>query len=103
MNIEKNFEIRESCWHPQGMRLFNTEDSNEKGVCYGSSKTTWVSLLKHTTQKDIIDTCVEESIHQAIRDEITGTSDESVNFDGEQEEWAVERIFWVLEGWYLDD
>jgi hypothetical protein len=100
---QPDFESRESNWHPQGMRILNTEDSNEKGVCYGSSLTTWVSLLKHITQRDIEDTCVEESIHQAIRDETIGLPNESELFDVEQEEWMVERMFWTLEGWYLVD
>ena len=99
----EGFEIRTSKWNPQNIRTINTEDGNEMGCCYGTSMRTWLTLLKHTTEADFIDTSIEESIHQAIRDDITGAPDESLYFDVEQEEWAIERIKWALADWILID
>lgn len=83
-------------WQPQNMRVINTEDSNEKGVCYEESKQTWVSLHKHVSEEDILITCTEESIHEALR--IIGISNK---VDVEQEEWFVEKVFWAMQGWIL--
>lgn len=84
-------------WQPQNFRIINREDGNEKGVCYTSSKQTWVTLHKHTSIEDIIDTCTEESVHQCLS--MAGMDDKA---DGEQEEWFIEQMFWALRGWILD-
>ena len=93
-------EIRESDWHPQNFRIMNTEDPFEKGVCNFQRFLTWVSLWKHLRQFDIIDTCTEESVHQAIASETCGIIEDE--FDTEEEEWMMEKIFWALEGWILN-
>ena len=95
--------VTPSIWNPQNIRILNTEDCGEKGVCYTETKQTWISLLKHINEDDIYLTSVEESIHQAIRDNATGIGDESLYVNLEQEEWVVERMFWALSGWILLD
>jgi len=97
-----NCEVRTTDWSPQNIRILNTEDCTEKGVCYEETMQTWISLLKHVSIEDIILTSIEESIHQAIRSEVVGIPDESKNFNIEQEEWGLERIFWVMEDWILN-
>lgn len=84
-------------WQPQNFRIINREDGNEKGVCYEESKQTWVTLHKHISIDDIIDTCTEESVHQVLR--MIGISNKA---NVEQEEWFVEQMFWALRGWILD-
>lgn len=92
-------EIRTTDWNPQNIRTLNTEDISEKGVCYGSTKQTWISNIRHIDIQDIINTSIEESIHQAIMSDVTGAPNESENFDIEHEEWVMERIFWAMNDW----
>ena len=86
------------CWKPQNFRLINREDSDEKGVCYEESKQTWVTLHHHISEHDIINTSIEESLHQCLA--ICGLNIIS-NF--EQEEWFLEQVFWILNDWVFND
>ena len=95
-NTSDNDDSRE--WKPQNIRLINMEDCDEKGVCYPESKQTWVTLHSHLSERDIIDTSIEESIHQCI--DMCGMG---LIANSEQEEWFVEKIFWVMRGWILID
>ena len=85
-------------WKPQNFRFINREDSDEKGVCYEESKQTWVTLHHHISEDDLINTSVEESVHQVLSmfglDTISNI---------EQEEWFVEQMFWALSGWTFND
>lgn len=81
-------------WKPQNFRLINREDSDEKGVCYEESKQTWVTLHRHISEEDLINTSIEESVHQCM---FMFGVDLIANI--EQEEWFVEQMFWVLNGW----
>ena len=85
-------------WKPQNMRLINREDCDEKGVCYTESKQTWVTLHSHLSERDIIDTSIEESLHQCM--DMCGMT---LIANNEQEEWFVEKLFWVMRGWILTD
>ena len=85
-------------WRPQNIRLINMEDCDEKGVCYSESKQTWITCHSHLSILDIIDTSVEESVHQCI--DMCGMS---LVANQEQEEWFVEKLFWVMRGWILTD
>jgi hypothetical protein len=85
-------------WKPQNMRLINREDSSEMGVCYPTAKQTWVTLHKQLSEDTIIDTSVEETLHQCLS--MLGMDEKS---DGEQEEWFIEQAFWAMRGWILDE
>lgn len=97
--IQDNFQIIETSWEAQDFRLINFQDSSEKGVCYPSTKKTWITMHQHKSQDDIIISSIEESIHQAIMDDTNGLVDESVNIDMEQEEELVKRLFWFMNDW----
>jgi len=100
--IQENFQIIETLWNSQDFRLINFQDSAEKGVCYGTTKQTWVTLHHHKSIDDILISSVEESIHQAICDDISGTmEDESGIMDVEHEEELVKRLFWAMNDWIL--
>ena len=85
-------------WKPQNFRFINREDSDEKGVCYEESRQTWVTLHRHISEEDLINTSIEESVHQVLSmfglDTISNI---------EQEEWFVEQMFWALSGWTFND
>jgi hypothetical protein len=85
-------------WKPQNFRLINREDSDEKGVCYEESRQTWVTLHRHISDEDLLNTTIEESVHQCMSmfglDLISNI---------EQEEWFVEQMFWALSGWIIND
>ena len=53
-------------WKPQNFRLINREDSDEKGVCYEESRQTWVTLHRHISDEDLLNTTIEESVHQCL-------------------------------------
>lgn len=100
-NFHDIFQIIETSWNSQDFRLINFQDAAEKGVCYPSTKQTWVTIHQHKSIDDIIISSVEESLHQAIRDESGGMIDESVSMDAEHEEELVKRLFWAMNGWIL--
>ena len=85
-------------WKPQNFRLINREDSDEKGVCYPESKQTWVTLHHHISEIDLVNTSIEESVHQVLS--MFGLD---VYTNVEQEEWFIEQMFWALSGWILLD
>jgi hypothetical protein len=88
----KRVEVRESKWIPQNFRIINPQDSDERGVTYIESKRTWVTLIRHEDIREIMDTCVHESLHQAIH----RMSDD---FNTEEEHEAIKRVVWALKGW----
>ena len=85
-------------WKPQNFRFINREDSDEKGVCYEESRQTWVTLHHHISEADLINTSIEESVHQALS--MCGLS---LISNIEQEEWFLEQMFWVLSEWIISD
>lgn len=99
MNQKDGFQSIESQWNPQDYRLINFQDSSEKGVCYEESRQTWVTMHQHKSESDFITTSIEESLHQALREDVTGMENESENMDGEQEEELVKRLFWFMNDW----
>ena len=52
----------------------------------------------HVSEQDLINTSVEESVHQALS--ICGSS---LIANVEQEEWFLEQMFWVLNDWSVID
>lgn len=92
------FKLRISDW-TQDFRIINYQDATEYGVCYQGTKQVWITLHRHESIQNILDTILHESIHQAICSKVTGTIDESENFDIEQEHEIMKRIFWHLNDW----
>lgn len=94
-----NLTIVETLWHPQDFRLINFQDSSEKGVCYNVSKQTWVTLHNHKSIDDLLISSIEESIHQAIREDDYGMINDAEIMDMEHEEELVKRLFWFMNDW----
>lgn len=99
MKYEDNFTIVDTLWSPQDFRLINFQDATEKGVCYGNTKQTWVTLHNHKSMNDLIITSIEESLHQAINDDSYGMPNETESMDVEHEEELVKRLFWCINDW----
>ncbi|MDC3257145.1 hypothetical protein OAU44_00055 [bacterium] len=78
--------------------MINREDSDEKGVCYPESKQTWVTLHHHISEMDLVNTSIEESVHQ-----ILSMFNLELISNVEQEEWFIEQMFWALNDWSLVD
>ncbi len=92
------------CEWIQDFRNFNPQDSSEYGVTY-PSKRSWVTLHRHESIENIINTCLHEAYHMAVRDKAVGEDlDESNNIDVEEEHEAMKRVFWIQNGWIdIDD
>lgn len=94
-----DFVLVESEWSSQDFRLINFQDASEMGVCYSRTKQTWITLHQHKSISTIINTSIEESIHQSISDETHGMPSEEDNMNVEQEEELVKRLFWHINDW----
>ena len=76
----------------------NYQDASEYGVTYSETKQVWITLHRHESIENILDTILHESIHQAICSKVTG-EDESENMNIEQEHEMMKRVFWNLNDW----
>lgn len=99
----KFFKVRISDWTTD-FRFVNLQDANEYGVTYSQTKQVWITLHRHESISNILDTILHESIHQAICDKTVGdgalhTLDESENMDMEQEHELMIRMFWYINEW----
>jgi hypothetical protein len=104
----KYFHVRESKW-TQDFRAFNLQDSAEYGVTYSATKQVWITLHRHESMENIINTVNHEALHQAIREDIIEIKDrvgdvkikmdESENMDGEQEHELMKRVIWAENDW----
>ena len=101
-NNYMEFDTVESDW-TYDFRIINMQDSEEKGVCYSQTKQVWISLHRHESFNDIIDTTIHESIHNAICIDVWKVEktpmDESLMMEVEQEHELIKRISWVLNDW----
>ena len=95
----KYFKVKQSEW-VQDFRIINFQDSSEYGVTYSGTKQVWITLHRHESIEQILDTILHESIHQAIASKAVA-DDESENHDTEQEHECMKRIFWYLNDWIL--
>ena len=95
----KKFKVRQSDW-TQDFRYINYQDASELGVCYEESKRVWITLHRHESEENIIDTIIHESIHQAIRSE-TVAPNEMGEMALEQEHEMMKRMIWAIHDWVL--
>jgi len=101
----KHFRVRISDW-THDFRAFNPQDANEFGVTYPATKQVWITLHRHESIDNIINTIIHEELHQAIRSEVVELKhdkaqkmDESERMDMEQEHELMKRVIWCLNDW----
>jgi len=95
----KFFKVIESDW-THDFRVINFQDSSEFGVCYEETKQVWITLHRHESIQNIIDTIIHESLHQAITSNSQDDDmDESIKMHGEQEHELMKRVIWAMNDW----
>ena len=83
----------------QDIRVMNYQDSSEYGVTYPERKKSWVTLHRHESMDNIINTMNHEALHMAIRDDMGCDLDEMKHMDGEEEHELMKRIIWCVNDW----
>ena len=105
MDWSKYFTFVDNKW-VQNFRIINFQDSGEYGVCYQETKRVWITLHRHESIDNIINTINHETLHQAIADEsVKGIDDdvnESAKMHGEEEHELMKRVIWAMNDWILD-
>ena len=101
----KYFIVRQSDWI-QDFRAINPQDSAEYGVTYQDRKRVWITLHRHESIENIINTINHESLHQAIRSVVVESKndkgekmDEGENMDMEEEHELMKRVIWYTNDW----
>ena len=90
----KEFDIREGTY-THSFRLFNPQD-HCLGDTYHETEQTFVNISPHEDIPQIINTCIHESYHVALRRE--GDS-----LPGEVEHELIKRLFWAVSGLILTE
>jgi len=100
----KFFKVRDSDW-TQNFRIVNLQDSSELGVCYQQTKQVWISLHRHESIQNIIDTVNHETLHQALRSDVIKKNEHDDEMDmtrfmdTEQEHELIKRVIWLVNDW----